>query len=221
MARAWLWVGTQTGPKEDRRAMFSNLKNLGEHSEGAAMSTSTVGGVVRLSANWAIALSILMIVAGILAILVPPVAGIAAAILVAWLLCLSGVAHLVFSWHMHTRSGVLWELAVGALYLAMGIYLLVRPVTGLVSLTLLLAGYLFVKGVLECILAFGMRGRGGMGFLILDAIVSLILGVMIWQTWPVSSEWAIGTLIGISMVFAGVSRLSLAVGARRVAASLP
>ena len=180
------------------------------------MSTSTVGGLAKQSVGWAIALSILMIVAGILAILLPPVAGIAVAIMVAWLLILAGVLHLVFAWHVRGIGALIWELLEGILYLGVGVYVFFRPVAGLKSLTLLLAAYLFVKGVLDLIMWFRVRRHPRAGWLVFDGIVTLILGIMILRNWPSSSEWAIGTLIGFSMLFAGVSRLSLSLAARRL-----
>lgn len=185
------------------------------------MSASTVSGLVKRSAGWAIALSILMILAGVLAILLPPVAGIAVAILVAWMLILAGAAHLVFAWHIRSTGALLWELLLGLLYLCVGFYLFVRPVAGLRSLTLLLAAYLFVSGVLDLIMWFRVRPHPGTGWLVFDGIVTLILGIMILRSWPSSSEWAIGTLIGFSMLFAGISRLSLSLAARRIATQLP
>ena len=82
------------------------------------------------------------------------------------------------------------------------------------ALTLALAIYLFAEGVLELILSFQIRARQGRGWLLLDGIVTLILGVLIWRTWPASTEWAIGTLVGISMIFSGTTRLMLSLAAR-------
>jgi uncharacterized membrane protein HdeD (DUF308 family) len=144
------------------------------------------------------------------------VAGITLTILVGWLLIFSGVAHLVFAWHTRGTGAVLWELLLGVLYLLIGGYVLVNPVVGLASLTLVLAIYLFVEGVLEFILGFQLRGMPGSGWLFLDGIITLILAIMIWRTWPSSTAWVIGTLVGISMLFSGISRLMLSLAARRL-----
>src|SRR5580658_6379850 len=95
------------------------------------------------SSGWSITLSILMILAGLLAIIIPPLAGIAATVLIAWLLEFCGIAHLIYCWHRRSGGGVLWEFLVGLLYLAAGIYILINPVAGLASLTIVLAFYLF------------------------------------------------------------------------------
>jgi len=184
------------------------------------MSATSVGTIVKKSLGWSIGLSILMILAGILAIAVPQAAGIAVNLLVAWLLVFSGAAHLVFAWHTRTAGGFIWELLLGILYIFVGAYLLFRPVAGLASLTLALAAYLFAKGVLELILSFRLRPMPGSSWLLIDGIITLILGVMIWRTWPSSTEWVIGTLVGISMLFSGISRLMLSLAARHVVAKL-
>jgi uncharacterized membrane protein HdeD (DUF308 family) len=182
------------------------------------MVDSSPIGIAKLSADWAIALSVLLILAGILAIVVPPVAGIGVAILVAWLVLLGGIAHLAIAWHIRSTGGLFWELLVGLLYLAIAIYMLVWPVAGLASLTLLLAGYLFAKGIIVLVLAYRIRHHAGSGWLFLDGVIALILGAMIGLSWPWSSEWAIGTLIGISMLFAGITRLPMAMAARKLLA---
>jgi uncharacterized membrane protein HdeD (DUF308 family) len=131
--------------------------------------------------RWSIVVSVLMIVAGILVIIVPPVSGIAVTILVGWLF---------------------------------------YPVAGLGALTLMLAVYLFLEAILEFILSFELRALRGSGWLLVDGIITLILAIMIWRTWPASTMWVIGTLVGISIVFSGVTRLMLTLAARHVADAL-
>jgi len=172
------------------------------------MSASSVGTIAKETIGWSIGVSVLMIIAGILAIAVPPAAGLAVNIVVAWLLVLSGVAHLVFGWH--TRS------AGGFLYVGVGGYLLTHPVAGLKTLTLALAIYLFAEGVLELILSRLLRALPGSTWLLLDGVITLILAILIWRTWPSNSEWVIGTLVGISMLFSGISRLFLCLAARQM-----
>ena len=91
-----------------------------------------------------------------------------------------------------------------------------HPVAGLASLTLALAIYLLVEAVLEFVLGFTLRPLPGSGWLLVDGIITLILAVMIWRTWPSSTGWVIGTLVGISMLFCGVSRLAISLAARSV-----
>jgi uncharacterized membrane protein HdeD (DUF308 family) len=182
------------------------------------MSATSVGTIVKKSVGWSIGLSVLLIVAGLVAIAAPQLAGIAVSVFVGWVLVFSGAIHLVFAWHLRSTGGVLWELLVGIVYICIGVYLLRQPVAGLATLTLAIAIYLFAEGVLELILAFGMRPMAGWGWLLFDAIITLILAVLIWRTWPSSTEWVIGTLVGISMLFSGISRLMLSLAARSLVA---
>ena len=184
------------------------------------MGKSSLGTIAEQSVGWSIGLSILLIVAGILAIVMPPAAGIAVLVIVAWLLMFSGAVHLVFAWHTRTAGGMIWELLLGILYIFVGIYVLLHPVAGLATLTLFLAVYLFLEGVLELVLSFRLRPLPGSNWLLLDGIITLILAILIWRSWPSSTEWVIGTLVGISMLFSGAARLSLSLAARRVVAKL-
>jgi uncharacterized membrane protein HdeD (DUF308 family) len=169
---------------------------------------------VKKSVGWSIALSVLMIFAGILAIASPLAAGFAVNILVAWLLVFSGCVHLVFAWYNPSTRGLVWEVLVGILYGFIGFYLVAHPVRGLESLTLALAIYLFIEAILEFVLGFTLRPLPGSSWLVLDGVITLILAVMIWRTWPSNSGWVIGLLVGISMLFSGTSRLVLSLAAR-------
>lgn len=184
----------------------------------AASGAGSIATSVNKSLGWSIALSVLLIVAGILAIASPLAAGIAVNIFVAWLLVFSGCVHLVFAWHRSSAGGVIWEVLVGILYGVIGLYLLVHPVLGLASLTLALAIYLLIEAILEFVMGFTLRPRPGSGWLILDGIITLILAVMIWRTWPSNSSFVVGILVGISMIFSGTSRLALSMAARSVIA---
>jgi uncharacterized membrane protein HdeD (DUF308 family) len=171
--------------------------------------------LVPKSVSWSIALSVLLILAGLLAILIPSVSGIGVTLFFGWAMILSGFTHFAFAFKTHTTGGLLWELLVGAVYLVTGVYLLLHPLDALIALTLILAIYLFFEGIVETILFFQLRPRHGATWLLIDAIVTFLLAIMIWRSWPVSSVWVVGTLVGISMIFSGLSRLMLSMIARR------
>ena len=184
------------------------------------MGATPAATFVKKSVRWSIALSVLMIVAGMLAIASPLAAGLAVNIIVAWLLVFSGGIHLVFAWYRPSTGGFLWELLLGFVYICIGVYLVMRPVTGLESLTLALAIYLFLEAILEFVLGFTLRPLPGSGWLLFDGVVTLILAVMIWRTWPSSTGWVIGTLVGISMLFSGRARLAISLTARNVTSKM-
>jgi uncharacterized membrane protein HdeD (DUF308 family) len=164
---------------------------------------------INREVRWSILVSVLMIVAGFVAIIIPEISGIAITLVVAWLMILMGVAHFVYMWHRRHRKGFWWGLLLGILYTGTGIFILVDPAAGLATLTLLLGAYLLVESMLEFSLAFFLRPHKGWGWLLFDGVVTLILALMIWLTWPRSALWVIGTLVGISMLFTGISRLML------------
>jgi uncharacterized membrane protein HdeD (DUF308 family) len=178
-------------------------------------ASSTLGSIAPKAINWSIALSVLLILAGLIAIFIPGVSGLAITLIFGWLMIVSGVTHFIFAFKSHTTGHVIWEILLGIVYLVAGFYLIMHPLSGLLTLTLFLACYLFFEGIFEIIQFFQIRPRHGAGWLLFDAIVTLILAVMIWRSWPSSSVWVIGTLVGISMLFSGISRLMLSLAAKR------
>jgi uncharacterized membrane protein HdeD (DUF308 family) len=172
----------------------------------------------KRSTGWSIALSILLILVGFLAIIHPGISGIGMTIFLGWLMIISGFFHLIFGWRVHTAGRVIWEILVGLLYIFAGFFLIWHPARGLVTLTLILAFYLLFEGIFQIILAFQLRPHPGWGWMIFNGLVTLLLCFMIWRSWPASSVWAIGTLVGISMLFNGFSRFGLAMAARKALA---
>lgn len=163
---------------------------------------------------------ILMLICGFLAITIPLASGIGVAIVIGWLLLISGVWHLLFGFRSGSGlGGFLWELLLAIVYGAAGLMLLFNPVAGLAWLTLVLATFLLIEAVLEIILFFNIRGRTNAAWVLVDAIITLLLGILIWVHWPSSSVWAIGTLIGVSLIFSGISRLMLSSTISRAAAT--
>jgi len=125
--------------------------------------------------------------------------------------------HLVFAWRKSVGN-LLWEILLGVLYIFTGGYLLMRPVVGLASLTIVLAIYLFFEAVLEFAQFFRLRGQRGSGWMLFHGVITLLLAIIIWRHWPSSKLWVVGTLVGVSMLFNGISRFMLSLGARRAIA---
>jgi uncharacterized membrane protein HdeD (DUF308 family) len=185
------------------------------------MSTtpSTLSALAPRAVNWSIALSVLLIVAGFFAMLIPFISGVAITLFFGWAMIISGVTHFIFAFKTHTKGGLIWELLIGAVYLFTGVYLILHPLDALLALTLILACYLFFEAIVEFIQYFQLRPRHGASWLIVDGVITLILAIMIWRSWPASSIWVIGTLVGISMIFSGFSRLMLSLAAKRALAA--
>ncbi len=178
----------------------------------------TVRGEIRQSTTWSIVLSVLMMVGGVLAIAIPPIAGLTVTVMFGWLLIVTGALHLGFAWRGHGASTVIGETAIAVLYGATGFYMLARPVAGLASLTLAIAAYLVAKGVLEGMIAFKFRQMPGSGWLLGDGILAVAIAATIASAWPASSAWAVGVLVGIPMVSSGFARLMVSAAMRRLVA---
>ena len=112
---------------------------------------------------------------------------------------------------------MIWRVLVGLAYLFFGVYLIMHPALGVATLTLVLASLFLVEGILNIALFFQVRSIQGSGWLLIDGIITLLLGLMIYLQWPSSSAWAIGTLVGVSMIISGVTRVMLPLAVRKVA----
>ena len=178
--------------------------------------SATVRGIARESIGWSIALSVVLIVAGLFAILAPLLAGVALTGILGWLLILVGAGHLWLAWHVRGAGAHLWEAIIGLAYLVAGVFLLVHPVAGLVGITAVLGAYLLIRGIFELVAGLSMRGAGGSVWLLINGAISLVLAFLIWRHLPYSAEWFIGTLLGFAILFTGISRLAVAVTARRL-----
>jgi uncharacterized membrane protein HdeD (DUF308 family) len=173
------------------------------------MNSDTALGSVRKTSGWSIVWGILMLICGMLAIAMPLASSIGLVILLGWLILFAAIWHLIFAFHSHSKGAILWKVLLALLYGFIAVYMLVHPLLGVLSLTLLLACFLLIEGVMEIILYFSIRSHSNSGWVLLDGIITLLLGGLIWFHWPSSSAWVIGTLIGISLIFSGISRIML------------
>ncbi|HEY2119548.1 MAG TPA: DUF308 domain-containing protein [Candidatus Acidoferrum sp.] len=166
--------------------------------------------------GWYIGFAVLFIILGIIAIAEPMVAAIAVALLVGWLLIFGGVAHLVSAFGGGGVGRVFWQVLIGVVYLIGGFYFLTHPLVGVGTLTLVLAGIILAEGVLEIIAFFKTRTSGGSVWLLINGLITLLLGGLIWFHWPSSSVWAIGILLGVNLLMTGITRLMFGLAARKL-----
>jgi uncharacterized membrane protein HdeD (DUF308 family) len=157
---------------------------------------------------------VLLILLGIAAIVLPVVSTIVAETWVAIILISAGVTKLIYAFQTRENGGFVWKLLLGTLYVATGIMLFVYPRTGILTLTLLLGSFLLTEGVFELILAFRLRPQQNWTWALGNGIITLLLGAMIWTHWPFNAPWLIGTLVGVSVLFSGISRVMLSLNGR-------
>src|SRR5437588_8484768 len=140
---------------------------------------------------------ILMLICGFLAIGIPLASGIGVAIVIGWLLLISGVWHLLFGFRSGSGvGGVIWQILLAIVYGAAGLMITLYPLAGLAWLTLVLATFLLIEAALEFVLYFNIRRRVNAGWVLVDGIITLLLWILIWAKLPFSAFGAIGPLIG-------------------------
>jgi uncharacterized membrane protein HdeD (DUF308 family) len=175
---------------------------------------------IRQASTLSILWGVLLIVFGMFAVGSPFVAAVAVSVAVAWLIILAGVVHLMLALHAHRAGRLVWKLLVGLAYVFFGVYLILHPVLGVASLTLVIAVLFLIEGILDVILFFNMRSMRGAFWVLVDGIVTLLLGLTIYLQWPSSAVWAIGVLVGVSMIISGVTRVMLSLSVRKMGAAV-
>lgn len=184
-------------------------------SPASASEAPLPESLAKRSTGFSIFLSILLIVLGILAILLPVEMSLGVVIVICWLLMIGAVVHLIDAFKTSGAGHKIWQIVVALVYFVTGLYLRFNLGIGLVTLTLALIVFFVVQGLADIFIYFRVRKSGAYGSLLFHGIVTLILGLMIWQHWPSGSLWVIGTLVGINMIMTGTTRLMLTLAVRR------
>jgi uncharacterized membrane protein HdeD (DUF308 family) len=173
-------------------------------------------GVAKKITGWYIAAAVLFIVLGIFAVVEPGVAGLGVTLLVGWILVVGAIFHFVAAFKGGGAKQVIFQVLIGILYAIGGFYFLTHTIMATGTLTLLLAGIILAEGVIEVISYFRMKGEGASGWLLVNGIITLALGALIWFHWPSSTVWAIGTLVGINLLMTGITRLMFGLAVRKM-----
>jgi uncharacterized membrane protein HdeD (DUF308 family) len=166
---------------------------------------------------------IVLVVLGLLAIVIPPLATLAVTILIGWLFLISGVVGLVTTFWAKGAPGFWWSLVSAIIAIIAGVILLASPISGSVSLTLVLIVFFIIEGVASIMYGIEHRKEASSraGWIIASGVIDLILAAIIFSDLPGSAAWAIGLLVGINMVFGGTSLIVMALAARGPAGSSP
>ena len=159
---------------------------------------------------------IVLVVLGILAILAPQIASLAATVFFGWILLLSGVMGLIFTLRARRAPGFVWSLISALLGIAAGVILLGWPVQGMFSLTAVLIAFLFIEGVLSVLFALehrrGLSGRWG--WMPASGVLDIVLGAILFAGLPGTAVWALGLLLGINLIFGGSALIGMALASR-------
>ena len=170
---------------------------------------------IREHSGTAIWIGVLLLLGGALAIAAPLATGLSITLAVGILLAVGGVGVCLLAFRMGALGRGILVFLIGALTLVTGIYLITQPVARLASITLLLAAYFVATGILALIAGLQSRPVPGWGWMVADGVVTLLLGLLIWQQFPLSGAWALGVLFGIKLLFTGSAILGLAMAVRR------
>jgi uncharacterized membrane protein HdeD (DUF308 family) len=174
-----------------------------------------------LHAHWRLFLTegIALLILGLLAIVLPPLATFALEILIGWLLLISGVVGLIATFRTRSAPGFGWSLLSAVIGIVAGVVLLRWPLSGALSLTLILTVFLTLEGVASILYALEHKRElsGRWGVMLFSGLVDLVLAFMIFAGLPATAAWAIGLLIGINLVFGGSALIAMALHARNAA----
>lgn len=173
-----------------------------------------------IHAHWKLFLAegIVMMVLGLLAIAVPEVATLAITILIGWLFFIGGIFRTISVLQHRAMPGFAWSLLIAVLAILLGLILIARPIAGVLTLTIWLIVFFIIEGIAAIFLAIEHRRHlPSWGWVLLSGLVDLLLAYLIWDGWPSSAAWAIGLLVGINMVFVGLSLIMTALAARTMA----
>jgi uncharacterized membrane protein HdeD (DUF308 family) len=169
----------------------------------------------RFSA-WYIVAAVLFILLGLFAIIEPTIAATGIALLLGWLLILGGLAHFIATFKGGGAKRVLFQILSAIVFVVGGVYLLTHPLLAIRSLTIVLAVVIIAEGIFDIVTYFRLQRERPSGWMLLNGIVALLLGGLIWAHWPSSSAWAIGTLVGVNLLMTGITRLMFGLGGRRL-----
>ncbi len=182
-------------------------------------SDSFTAEVKKYSA-WHIVTGVLTVLLGLFLIIYPFAAATVTTVLLGWVLIFVALAQVIFAFNSPTIGNFALKILLGVLYGITGAVLVFFPISGVVTLTGILGILLLMRAIFEAVTAFQVRPLQGWGWLLFDGAVTLLLAVMILSKWPSSSVWAIGTLLGVSVLMSGTSKIMLAVAIRSGAKGL-
>ena len=187
-------------------------------------SMEDMGRDVReaIHSHWVLFLiqGLIMIAFGLIAVGEPMVATLAVTLFAGWLFLIGGIVGLVGTFSGRRMPGFWWGLITALLAIAVGVYLIWRPLAGVLSLTLAVAAFFATQGILQIVAAVGHRGvLSSWGWLLVNGIVNLILAGIILSGWPGTAEWTLGLLFGINLFMWGLSLVMTAIACRSVPGS--
>lgn len=173
-------------------------------------------GEARKNAGWLIGFGVLTVIAGVIAIFAPLGSGLGITIFIGVALVIGGGARIIAAFGADSFGQGALAFIGGLLGAVAGVILAARPELGLATLTLLVGSYLLFDGIASAVLAFRVRPDQGWGWILFSGIVTVLLGILLLAEWPLSGAWALGTLVGVNLLFSGFAMISIGSAAKRL-----
>lgn len=203
--------------EKDDAAISGEILGADERSAFEAVGSEMIDAI-RRNARVAVITGIVMVICGILAVGSPLAAGVSVTLVVGLLLAIGGISQCVIAFSAGAFGQGLLVFLMGVITAIAGLFLLTQPLAGLAAITLFLAAYFIVEGIIELIAAVKIRPAGGWLWMLATGVVTLLLGVMIWRQFPVSGAWAVGLLFGIKLLMSGWWLILIGRGVRQATA---
>ena len=160
---------------------------------------------------------IVLVILGLAAMILPPLAGLAVTIFLGWMFLISGVTGLAMTFWARSMPGFWWSLISAALAVGAGILLLAKPAQGVLTVTIVIAAYFLAEGVATIMYALEHRRELSerWSWMLFSGVLDILIAFLIISGLPGSAEWAIGLLVGINLVLGGASLVGMALAARK------
>lgn len=194
---------------------MSDSKGDSDLAAGDPLGVADLFGDLRKNWGWLLALGVLFMLLGLAGLLVTAALTLVTVTLLGIFLLFGGGLQLAHAFGHRRWRGTWPHVAIGLLYIAGGILILIDPVLASLTLTVVLAAFILAAGLMRLLLAWQHRGEPGTGMLTLSGLLALLLGIVIIAGWPVSGLTVIGIFVAVEMLFHGVAYAGLAMALRR------
>lgn len=170
---------------------------------------NSISDTKKRVSRWSMGYGILVVVLGMIAIAAPYFAGLSVNALISFLLIFAGITKTAFAFKADSFGSGTLQFLFGGLTIICGVGLILFPMFGLASITLLLISYFFVDGFFTVTASWAMKPMNGWGWMLINGLITIFLGIIIASDWPISGAWAIGLLLGVRLMMSGFAMLML------------
>jgi len=169
---------------------------------------------LRAKSGWIVALGVVYVIAGAVALSSVVMATVISVFLVGIMMIVAGIAEVISALQVKSWGKFVLWLLLGALYVVAGILTFENPLLAAKLLTLLLGASLIASGIVKIVLAFNMKAGASWGVVVFSGLITLVVGLVIVARWPVNSLYILGLFLAVDLIFSGVGWISIGLGLR-------